>query len=86
VDTEIEELKDLIRNNTKLIEDTNRMVHKMHRAAVWSRVFTFIWWGTLLVLTGSIYYYFLLPYIDQFSAFAVQGEEYWKQFQTFFNR
>lgn len=65
MDVDIEELKELIKRQGALIEDTNAMVHKMHRAAVWSRVLSWVWWGTIILLTSSVYYYFLVPYLSQ---------------------
>lgn len=55
----------MIRRVGALAEDTNNTVHKMHRAATWSRVLSWIWWGTIILLTSSVYYYVLGPYMNQ---------------------
>ena len=65
MDTDIEELREKVQRIGELVEDTNQVVHKMHRAAMWGRIMSFVWWGGLLLITGSVYYYFLLPYLNQ---------------------
>jgi hypothetical protein len=65
VATEIEELKELIRQQSATIAEMKDTVHKMHRAAVWSRVLSWTWWGAIILITTSVYYYFLGPYIGQ---------------------
>ncbi|MEK7613019.1 MAG: hypothetical protein AAB449_02660 [Patescibacteria group bacterium] len=65
MDTDIEDLKEMIKRVGALAEDTNNTVHKMHRAAMWSRILSWVWWGTIIILTGSVYYYFLTPYLGQ---------------------
>ena len=65
MDTDIEELKEMVRTSNKLAEDTNRVVHNMRNAARWSRVFSFVWWAVVLGASGYAYYYFLWPYLGQ---------------------
>ena len=79
MDPEIKELKELVRQNTKVAEDTNRVVHKMQRSARWSMVLRMVWWLTLFGITSAIYFYFLAPYLD------VLGE-YKDTISSFFER
>ncbi|MBX4192446.1 hypothetical protein KW798_03090 [Candidatus Parcubacteria bacterium] len=65
MDTDIEELKEELRIQRKLLEDTNATVRKMHRGAVWGRIISWGWWIAVLVLTTAVYYYFLGPYMNQ---------------------
>ncbi len=65
VDPDIQELKELIKRVGALAEDTNNTVHKMYRAQVWSRVVSYLWWGAIILFTGSVYYYFLWPTLNQ---------------------
>ncbi len=63
MDQEIEELKELVRQNTKVVEDTNRAVHGMRRSARWSMVFRVLWWVIILGITAATYAYFA-PYLQ----------------------
>jgi hypothetical protein len=64
VDQEIGELKELVRRNIALSEETNRMVHSMHRSSMWSMVFRVIWWLVILGASAAVYAY-LAPYLEQ---------------------
>ena len=65
VDPEIKELKELVRNQTALIEDTNRIVHKMRSAARWSLTIQLIWWFSIVGLSSALYFVYLAPYMEQ---------------------
>jgi hypothetical protein len=66
VDTEIKELKELIRNQSALIEETNHMVRKMRSASRWSIVFQLVWWISVIGISGALYFVFVAPYVGQF--------------------
>lgn len=90
MDQEIEELKELVRHNTKITEETNKMLHKMQRQARWSMVLRTVWWLTILGVTGAVYYYLLWPYIEQiqemYRAIGAGGTETQDFFSNFFGR
>jgi len=65
MDTEIEELKEELEEQRKIVEDTNRVVHKMRRAGRWAFLFRVMWWAFFLGVSGAAYYYYLQPYISQ---------------------
>jgi hypothetical protein len=65
MDNEIKELKELVRNQTALIEETNEMVRKMRSASRWSFIFTLIWWLSVIGVTGALYFVFVGPYVEQ---------------------
>lgn len=65
MDNEIRELKELVRNQTALIEETNHMVKKMRSASRWSFIFTLVWWLSVIGVTGAIYFVFVSPYVEQ---------------------
>ena len=53
----------ILRDILEKTEDSNKLLHKMHRAAVWGRVFRFFYWIVIIgVAVGS--YYYLSPYLE----------------------
>ncbi len=58
------EIKELLRRNIKLSEDSNALLHKMHRGAVWSSIMRAIYW-LIIIGSGVISYYYLQPYITK---------------------
>ena len=88
---EIDELKELVRHQTALTEDTNRVVHNLRRNARWSMVFRTIYWLIIILLIGGSYYFYIAPYVSRFEQFyqnlqsgtqQAQNEE--NAFQQFF--
>ena len=76
----IEELKELVRQNTALVQETNAMVKAMHRASVWGRVVKFIWLGLIVAISiGSFVY--LAPYLQQMQVFIESAQEAIQQAQ-----
>lgn len=69
---EIAELRSLIKKSLALTEETNRMVHKMRRAALWGRIFQFVWWVLVIAVSGAAYYYYLQPYVTDITNFYSQ--------------
>lgn len=74
MDPELHELREEVKRLRVLTEDTNKTVHKMHRAARWSFVFSVLWWLTIIGLTGAVYYYYLQPYVEQIIALYNQAK------------
>jgi len=63
-DQQIEELKELVRENTALIKETHGMVKSLHRASVWRTTLKFIWIGIIVAISFGAYIY-LQPYLEQ---------------------
>lgn len=80
---DIEELRALIEKNTKLAEDTNRMVHKLRRSALWGRFFQIVWWVAIIAISGAAYYIYLQPYVGQIEALYEQFKTSGQQVQDF---
>jgi len=57
------ELKKLVRENLELSKENNEILKKMHRGAVWGRVFRILYW---VIILGAMFgaYYVLQPFID----------------------
>jgi uncharacterized membrane protein len=62
MDPQIEEIKELIRHNTALTIETNKMVHGMRRASRFSATLSALWWIIIIGASVGSYFYFL-PYI-----------------------
>lgn len=80
---EIEELKELVKRNTAILEDTNRTVHKMRRSALWGRFFQLAWWFAIIAVSGATYYLYLQPYVGQLTDLYVQLREGSQQAHSF---
>lgn len=65
MEDEIRALRAEVKQLLALTQDTNHMVHKMRRAAIWGRVFQFVWWGAIIIVSGAAYLYYLQPYINK---------------------
>jgi hypothetical protein len=68
MDEKIDELLELTREN-------NKILRKMHRAQLWSGIFRFLYWATIIGTSIGLWYYFQ-PTIDN----------YIRTYQTLLNR
>lgn len=62
-----DEIKRLLKKNLELTKENNRLLRKMRRSAIIGNVLRIIWWSILVGAPIILYYYFLQPYVDQFS-------------------
>jgi hypothetical protein len=62
---QISELKELVRRNIALTQETNDMVHGMRRAAWWGTILRWGWWLLIFGVSGVAYYYYVQPYVDR---------------------
>lgn len=83
-DIDIRELKELVQKQALLNADTNRVVHKLHRALWWGRLWSLVWWGAILVLSSAAYYYYLQPYLEQVLKLYAGAQGFEGQFSDFF--
>lgn len=65
VDPDIEELKQIVKRQGEVIEETNRMMHSMRRGARWRFFWSVLWWGAILLVSAGTYYYYVQPYVEQ---------------------
>jgi hypothetical protein len=86
MDMDIEELRDLVKKNLALTEETNRIVRGMRRAARWGRFFTIVWWLIIIAVSGATYYYYVQPYVQQIEKAYDNGKNFQQQFQQFFSQ
>ena len=65
MDQEINELKELVRHNTKIAEDTNKIVHSMRRSMRLGRTLRLLWWAALIGISSAAYLIYFQPYVAQ---------------------
>ena len=65
MDQEIEELKELVRQNTKIAEDTNKLVHSMRRSMRFTRLLRLLWWAAIIGISSAAYLIYFQPYVTQ---------------------
>lgn len=87
MDSEIDELKQQVKELKALNEDTNKQIHKMRRSQRWSTILTIVWWLAVAGVFGAAYYYYVQPYVQAIMEtygnaqnFQVQIEDWFAQF------
>ena len=73
-DPEIEELKDIVKRQGQVIDETNRIVHGMRRSQRLRMLWSVVWWLAIFGVSAGAYYYYLQPYIQTL-------EQYYANFQ-----
>ncbi|MEK7582032.1 MAG: hypothetical protein AAB488_01730 [Patescibacteria group bacterium] len=56
-----QELKELLKRNLAVSEETNGLLKKMHSAQKWGRIFRFFYWFIIISLSVGVYYYLKGP-------------------------
>jgi len=82
VDADVEELKDLLKRDIAISEDTNHMVHSMRRSARWGVFLKIVWWVAILFASGAAYVLYVQPYVEQLQQVYGQVQEGGRQVQT----
>ena len=57
-----------------LTEENNKILRKMRKAVLWSRVFHFLYWAIIIGLSIGAYVY-IQPYLDSMLQFIGAGKE-----------
>lgn len=65
---EHERLEKMLAHNAKLLEDNNKILHKLYRNQVWTFWTRVIWYVLLLGLPFIFYFYILQPYFEVFGS------------------
>lgn len=65
MDQEIEELKELVRHNIKLTEETSKVVYSMRRSMRFTRLLRLLWWALLIGISSAAYLIYFQPYVTQ---------------------
>lgn len=58
------EERQLLIQTHRMVEENNKLLRKMHRAALWARIWHIFYWLVIIGLSASAYY-FIEPYITQ---------------------
>jgi hypothetical protein len=61
-----EDIKRLLTENQRLLEENNEMLRSMRRGARWALAFRIIWIAVLLGAPVALYYFVLEPNISSF--------------------
>jgi len=80
MDPQIEELKELIRQNTALTGEVHAMVKSMRRGALISTIMRFAWIGLIVAVSIGTFVYFA-PYLQQIQALYDSIQEALQQAQ-----
>lgn len=84
MDPEIQELKELVRQNIALTQEANQMLRSVRRSARISRVVRILWIAALVALSGLAYYNYVYPYMEQIEGFYKNFEQLRQQAGAFF--
>ncbi len=57
------EMKQMLKRNTELLEENNRLLRKMHRNAIWGFWLRVLFYGIFLGLPFVMYFYIVAPYL-----------------------
>ncbi len=72
---DLDELKQEVEDLKGLTQDTNKLMHKMHRRARWGMLFQLAWWLTIVGITGAAYYYYVQPYVQKIENIYTSAQE-----------
>ena len=79
------ELKRIIEKQGQILEDNNRMLHKLKRYHAMAFFFSLLWYGLLIGLPFALYYYVLGPYVEALGFHANLSDiPGYSQFESFF--
>jgi hypothetical protein len=62
---QVAELKELVRRNIALTQETHQMVHAMRRSARWASILHWGWWLIVLATSGYFYFSYVQPYVER---------------------
>jgi hypothetical protein len=82
MEPETNELKELMRQNIALAQDTNKTLHAMRRSARVRGFFSIAWWVLVFALSGAAYYYYLQPYVQKIEDAYAKAQTGAQQAQT----
>lgn len=57
------EERQLLIQTSRLVEENNKILRKMHRAALWGRIWYIFYWTVIIGLSVGAYFY-VQPYVD----------------------
>ncbi len=58
------EERQLLIQTHRMVEENNKLLRKMHRAAIWGRIWHIFYWVVIIGLSVGAYY-FIEPYVGQ---------------------
>jgi len=89
-DSDLNGLKKAVEKQNVLLEENNKMLHKLRRYQTTTFWLTMIWYALLVGLPFAVYYYIIGPYVEalgfsngEFSA-SIKEIPGYSQFENFF--
>lgn len=85
------EFKAALEKNTKLLEENNKLLKKIHRNGLWGFWIRIVWYALLIGMPFALYFYVLEPYFtalgSSYETFQAGMQEIpgWKQFNEAIN-
>lgn len=81
-DPEIEELKEIVKRQGQVIDETNRIVHGMRRGARLRMLWSVVWWLAIFAVSAGAYYYYLQPYVQTLEGYYGKFQQQSSQAQN----
>jgi type II secretory pathway component PulM len=82
-DPDIDELKQIVKRQGAVIEETNKMIRGMRSAQRWHTFVRLLWWAAILGLSAVSYYYYVQPYLTSILNAYQQAQHGVQQAQSF---
>jgi len=65
VDPDIDELKEIVKRQSIVIDDMNKTLHGMRRSQRLAVLWKVLWWAVIFLGSAGVYYYYVQPYVNQ---------------------
>ena len=65
---EYEELKKILKENTALVRENNQLLRKMNRRALYSAIFSVVYWVVIIGVPVYLYFNYAKPYLEEFQS------------------
>lgn len=67
-DNQIPDVKDLLKQNTEVLEQNNKLLKKLYRYQVWGIWFSILWYAVIIISPFALYFYVFAPYMEAWNA------------------
>ncbi len=85
-DTDLEELKELVKRQAQLNADTNKIVHSMRRGQRLRSLWGIVWWLLIFGISAYTYYTYVQPRVEQVMGVYSSTQNLEQQARGFFGQ